>query len=69
MKLMQELNCVQGKTIVFITHEQDIATFSKRTITLRDGMIIKDDVNQNVRNAKEVLDKLPVLTDLITAKA
>jgi len=66
MVLMQELNEVHGKTIVFITHEPDIATFSKRTITLRDGMIIKDSVNANVRNAKEVLESLPPIPDLIT---
>ena len=59
MELMQELNDVQGKTIVFITHEPDIASFSKRTITLRDGRIIKDNVNPAIRNAKEVLQNLP----------
>jgi putative ABC transport system ATP-binding protein len=68
MVLMQELNEVYGKTIVFITHEPDIATFSKRTITLRDGKIIKDSVNTNVRNAKEVLESLPPLVDLIPEK-
>lgn len=68
MKLIQELNEVQGKTIVFITHEQDIAAFSKRTITLRDGRIIKDTVNSKVRNAKEALQSLPVLSELSTVK-
>jgi len=55
MMLLQELNTVQGKTIVFVTHEMDIASFSKRTITLRDGRIISDTINTNVRNAKELL--------------
>jgi putative ABC transport system ATP-binding protein len=64
MALMQELNDVHGKTIVFITHELDIASFSKRTITLRDGRIIKDSINSNVRNAKEVLESLPKITEL-----
>lgn len=41
MGLFQELNR-KGKTIVFVTHEPDIASMSKRTITLRDGEIIKD---------------------------
>lgn len=67
MMLIQELNDVHGKTIVFITHEPDIASFSKRTITLKDGKIIKDDINNNVRNAKEVLKNLPVITELSTA--
>ena len=67
MMLIQELNNDHGKTIVFVTHEPDIATFSKRTITLRDGRIIKDNINNNVRNAKEVLQSLPVITELSTA--
>ncbi len=60
MMLIQELNTVYGKTIVFVTHELDIASFSKRTITLKDGMIINDVINSNVRDAKEVLDSLTI---------
>src|SRR3984885_11967273 len=56
MALMQELNESQGKTIVFVTHEPDIASFSSRTIQLRDGMIQKDTQNENKRSAKEVLE-------------
>jgi len=63
MALMQELNINQGKTIVFVTHEPDIASFSSRTIQLRDGIIQKDSKNENVRNAKEVLESLPVTDD------
>lgn len=63
MALMQELNTKQGKTIVFVTHEPDIASFSSRTIQLRDGIIQKDSKNENVRNAKEVLESLPVTDD------
>jgi putative ABC transport system ATP-binding protein len=63
MALMQELNVKQGKTIVFVTHEPDIASFSSRTIQLRDGVIQKDSKNENVRNAKEVLEGLPVTDD------
>jgi len=54
MKLIQELN-QQMKTIVFVTHEPDIAAFSKRTITLRDGKIIKDEINKRVRSASQKL--------------
>ena len=60
MMLIQELNEKQGKTIVFVTHEPDIASFSKRTITLRDGKIIKDTVNPQVRSARDVLANLPL---------
>jgi putative ABC transport system ATP-binding protein len=53
MALLQDLNENHGKTIVFVTHEPDIAQFSSRTITLRDGKIIKDHINENKRNAKD----------------
>lgn len=63
MALFQELNQQQGKTIVFVTHEPDIAAFSSRTITLKDGKVVKDAKNQSVRSAKEMLAALPVSTD------
>lgn len=59
MALIQELNQA-GKTIVFVTHEPDIAAFSNRTITLKDGKVIKDEKNKAVRSAKETLAALPV---------
>lgn len=59
MALFQELN-KQGRTIVFVTHEPDIAAFSSRTITLKDGRVIKDARNENIRSAKEVIAGLPV---------
>ena len=62
MALFQELN-KQGRTIVFVTHEPDIAAFSSRTITLKDGRVIKDSKNENLRSAKEVLGSLPVTED------
>jgi putative ABC transport system ATP-binding protein len=63
MALMQELNKEQGKTIVFVTHEPDVASFSSRTIMLKDGKIIKDSLNENKRSAREVLASLPVAED------
>jgi putative ABC transport system ATP-binding protein len=63
MAVLQDLNRQQGKTIVFVTHEQDIASFSSRTITLRDGKVIKDNMNGNIRSAKEVIEALPVEPD------
>jgi putative ABC transport system ATP-binding protein len=63
MSLLQELNQVQKKTIVFVTHEPDIAAFSNRTITLKDGKVIKDTKIENVRSAKEALAALPVNDD------
>ena len=67
MALMQDLNTNKGKTIVFVTHEPDIASFSSRTIMLRDGMIQTDQENKNKRSAKEVLASLPKTADYSTA--
>ncbi|SDD82030.1 ABC transporter ATP-binding protein [Niabella drilacis] len=62
MALMQELN-TGGKTIVFVTHEPDIAAFSSRTIMLRDGRITKDYLNEQPRSAKEMLAAMPATDD------
>ena len=42
MKLLRELNH-QGRTIVLITHEPDIAAFAQRVVRLRDGVIVSDE--------------------------
>ena len=42
MKLLRDLN-QQGRTIVLITHEPDIAAFAQRVVRLRDGVIVSDD--------------------------
>ena len=62
MALMQDLH-KQGRTIVFVTHEPDIATFSSRTVTLRDGKVIKDVKNDHIKSAKNALEHLPVNDD------
>lgn len=58
MNLFQELN-EQGITIGFVTHEDDIAKFSKRTIILRDGLIKQDELVLNRLSALEELSKIP----------
>jgi putative ABC transport system ATP-binding protein len=63
MALIQELNEQQGKTIVFVTHEPDIASFSSRTIMLKDGKVIKDSRNESKRSAREMLESLPKQED------
>ncbi len=62
MALLQELN-EQGSTIVFVTHEPDIAAFSSRTIMLKDGRVMKDSFNENRKSAREVLASLPKSED------
>ncbi|MCB0568936.1 MAG: ABC transporter ATP-binding protein [Phaeodactylibacter sp.] len=59
MQLFQELND-NGMTIAFVTHEPDIARFSKRTIVLKDGKAVKDEPVLNRLIANEELAKLPI---------
>jgi len=57
MMIFQELHR-QGKTIAFVTHEPDIATFSQRTITLRDGLVKKDEQIE-MQDARAAFEALP----------
>ncbi len=43
MRLLSRLNVEQSRTIVLITHEQDIARFASRVVELRDGRIVRDE--------------------------
>jgi putative ABC transport system ATP-binding protein len=43
MRLLARLNAEQSRTIVLITHEQDIARFARRVVELRDGRILRDE--------------------------
>ena len=52
MGFFQELN-ETGITIVMVTHELDIASYCKRIIIMRDGLVISDEANANRRNADE----------------
>ncbi len=58
MEIFQELN-EQGITIGFVTHEDDIAKFSKRTVILKDGNIVEDRQVIDRLYATEELAKLP----------
>ena len=60
--LFQKLHA-EGRTIIFVTHNPEIAQYSSRTITLRDGLIKDDVVNNNILNAAETLATLPVPDD------
>ena len=60
--LFQELHA-EGRTIIFVTHNPDIASYSSRNIMLRDGKVISDEVNNNILSAAEGLAALPASTD------
>lgn len=60
--LFQKLH-VEGRTIIFVTHNPDIANYSSRNIMLRDGKVISDQVNNNIMSAAEGLAALPPNTD------
>ena len=60
--LFQQLHA-EGRTIIFVTHNPEIADYSTRTINLRDGKVREDVINHNILNAKEKLATLPVNDD------
>lgn len=63
MTIIQALNMQQGKTIIFVTHEPDIASFSGRTILLKDGKLHADQINAQPRSAKRVLEERSLNND------
>ena len=56
--LFQRLHA-EGRTIIFVTHNPEIAQYSSRNIQLRDGKIREDTVNTNILSAAEALAALP----------
>ena len=58
MLLFQELNA-QGKTVMIVTHEHDIAQHCKRIIWFRDGRVVSDEKVENPIDAREALKQLP----------
>ncbi len=65
LALFQELND-HGITIILVTHEQDIAAYSKRVILMRDGHILRDrEVTQPRRASEDLLNLPPLETDTI----
>ena len=56
--LFQKLHA-GGRTIIFVTHNPEIAQYSSRNIVLRDGQIKDDTINTQIQNAAEALAALP----------
>ncbi|MBT8266575.1 MAG: ABC transporter ATP-binding protein [Bacteroidia bacterium] len=53
MEFIQHLND-EGKTILIVTHEEDIAHMCKRIVRLRDGVIMEDKIVEQVRAGQHV---------------
>ena len=60
--LFQKLHA-EGRTIIFVTHNPDIANYSSRNILLRDGRVISDELNSNILSAAEGLAALPAANE------
>jgi len=59
MELFQDLN-EKGRTIVFVTHESDIARFATRNVIFRDGRIQREIIVNDRLSASEMLRNMPV---------
>lgn len=66
MAIFQKLNR-EGKTILLVTHEHDIAMHTNRIIYIRDGIIAKEEALTNPIDAADMLDKMPKLEDRINS--
>lgn len=53
----------EGRTLIFVTHNPEIAQYSSRNIMLRDGKIRSDELNPHIMDAAEKLASLPVQQD------
>jgi putative ABC transport system ATP-binding protein len=62
MAILQELNA-SGITILMVTHEPDIASYSKRNVVFRDGKVIHDFVVDRRRDAAQELAAMPPAAD------
>lgn len=58
LKILQELH-KEGRTIIFVTHNDEISSYCERNIVLRDGRVIQDSRNPHILSAAEALEKLP----------
>lgn len=53
----------EGKTLIFVTHNPEISMYSSRNILLKDGRIVSDEYNVDIKSAEEVYKNLPVDND------
>ncbi len=52
MAILQRLNVEQGRTVIVVTHEPDVAAHTERNITMNDGRVVSDKPVRNRRFAK-----------------
>jgi putative ABC transport system ATP-binding protein len=64
MAIFQSLN-KEGKTIIFVTHELELAKHARRIIYIKDGIINSEETIADPINAKEMLKEMPKLEDMI----
>ena len=67
MSLFQQLND-KGKTVIMVTHEPELAAYTKRIITLRDGLLVSDKKVENRRNALNDLEQWKKDHELLSEK-
>lgn len=53
MKLFEDIHA-NGNTLVVVTHEEDIASYTHRIVRMRDGLVESDSPNTNIRRAAEI---------------
>lgn len=59
LTLLQRMHQEEHKTIIFVTHNPELANFSSRNIVIKDGMIKTDAYNDKIQQAHEILKTLP----------
>lgn len=62
LTLFQELHA-KGRTIIFVTHNPELAEYSSRNIVLRDGKVVADTLNPAPASAREAFETLPTDND------
>ena len=53
LKLLEDIHN-EGKTIVLVTHTRDIAQMANRIVTMKNGKVISDEINEHIVKAEEV---------------